>query len=144
MLCLLAPIFAGPPVPDPAPPAAGPLAALIITSVGLVGLLAPFGWSRSEPEYTVRTGEAVHLVSGLAAPSAELRYAGAPRRPRAFFARRTAYDTIPPGLAVDAATGALVGVPSMAGSYAVTVGVSDGAADPVFGSTVRVKVLPAS
>ncbi len=67
--------------------------------------------------------------------------------PRARYADfvRGRYDVpLPPGLSLDAGSGALSGVPSLAGTYTLTLGVKDGANRSVTGESFKIKVLPAS
>ena len=150
MLCFLPPIFPMPEYPPFAPPPkASGAAAFILIAIATVGLLTPVGWTRTQPEYALRVGVASQLgprpvetalVSHLDRSGT---VDGAPHKPYAFFGQHDAYIAVPPGLTVDAATGALVGVPSMAGSYTVAVGVSDGMKSSLTGPSFKVKVLPA-
>ena len=164
MLCFVPPVFRAPDYPPfSSSPEVGGAAAFIIVSIAAVGLLTPVGWSRSQPEYALRVGVASRLgpraveqelmsrldVSKIADASAAAAVGAMPtigptRRTPTFFARREAYDAIPPGLELDPATGALVGVPTMAGSYTVALGVTDGTSTHAMtGPSFRVKVLPA-
>ena len=162
MLCFVPPVFKAPDhPPSSASPDVGGAAAFIIGSIAVLGLLTPVGWSRSQPEYALRVGVASRLgprpaerelmsrldASAIAdTPAADVaaRAIGPAEHPLTFFARHEAYDAIPPGLELDSATGALVGVPTMAGSYTVAVGVTDGTGlHSKTGPAFRVKVLPA-
>ena len=150
MLCFLPPIPAVPQErpsrrPSRRPCDAGTAAAIIITVVGVVGLLTPVGWTRTQPVYALRAGIAAQLGPraedrGLAARLDRARPAGGTTH---FAAGRDAYGAIPPGLSVDAATGALVGTPTMPGLYTVAISASDGTGNAITGATFKVKVLPA-
>ena len=119
--------------------------------------LAPVGWVPSRFSYALRVGEAAHLQphpidqelistlarvrTGDARPSnteASFRYS--------FFASHAASGagSPPPGLDVDAATGALVGTPTIAGTYTVAVGIADGRTAYIDGLAFTVRVLPPS
>ena len=164
MLCFVPPVFRAPEYPplSSAPEVGGGAAALIIMCIAFVGLVTPVGWSRSQPEYELRVGVASRLgprpierelmsrldgaktVASVPPASGAARATGQAGHPVTFFARHEAYDAVPPGLTVDSATGALVGVPTMAGSYTVAVGVTDGTTKhAVTGPSFRVKILPA-
>ena len=160
MLCFLPPVFKLPEFPPfSPPPQVGGAAAFVVVAIAALGLLTPVGWSRSQPEYAIRVGVVSRvgprpaereLMSRLSAAgngkpvAAAVGTAGPVKRPLTFFARHDAYDAIPPGLELDTATGALVGVPNMAGSYTVAVGVTDGTrAHAITGPAFKVRVLPA-
>lgn len=141
MLCFLAPLPAAPQGgPQPARPQRAPTIAgpVLVTLLALCALLAPIGWAARpqgplatlaaaggagpETAYTVRVGAptrvgplpiAREMVAGLAQ--------GGSQGPSAFFA-----GALPPGLTLDPATGALVGVPTVAGVYTVALGLMDG------------------
>ena len=150
MLGFLAPVVSmRQPGPSSSPPRCGTTAATVMISfIVALALLTPVGWVRSEPEYAARVG----VVSRLGPRAEDLDLIGRldaqgtkePAGFHAFFARQDPYDAIPPGLHVDAASGALVGIPSMPGTYTIAIGVSDGEAHSVTGPAFKVKVLPAS
>ncbi len=146
MLCFLPPIPAFPQEPPPRPSSnPGSAAAIIIAAVGFVGLLTPFGWSHAQPVYALHAGIAAHLGprdedKGL---TARLDRTGAAVKPYNFAPGRDSYGAVPPGLTVDAVTGALVGTPTMPGLYTVAIRVSDGTSNAITGPSFKVKVLPA-
>ncbi len=143
MLCFLPPPPAClPPLPaaDPRRPSAR-AAAIIVLIALCVAVLAPFGWSYVEPQYDAQVGIPLQLV-----PREEdlaIRAALASRHLAGFVGRfrAGAHASVPPGLAVDGATGILSGTPSMAGTYTLALAVEDGPA-VVSGRSFRLKVLP--
>ncbi len=152
MLCFLPPILPTPPSGQPpsTPRCSGVMGTVMIVLLVGAALLTPIGWVRTQPVYAMRVGIASRLgprpeERDLASRFANLHGAGGGTgAPHAFFVRQQRYDAIPPGLRVESATGALVGVPSMAGTYTLAVGVSDGTREPIIGAPFKVKVLPAS
>ena len=120
-------------------------------------VLAPVGWVPSRLSYALRVGEAAHLqphpideqlISTLARTRASEKAPDArSSSPYAFFAVDQATSGAgapPPGLDVDAATGALVGTPTIAGTYTVAVGIAGGQSARIMGPAFTVRVLPRS
>lgn len=143
MLCFLPPAPAClPSLPAEDPRRPGARAAAVIVGIALcLAVLAPFGWSYAEPQYLAEVGIPLRLEprgEDLAVRDALARrhHAGDVGHFRA--GERT---DIPPGLAVDGATGVLRGTPSMAGTYTIALAVEDGSA-VVPGRRFRLKVLP--
>ncbi len=149
MLCFLPPVM--PPLPPRGdrprrtPPSCGAAAGTVMV-VSLVGvaLLTPIGWERKQLVYAMQVGVPAHLDPGpenLPAPGAR---AGSAAKPIAFYARQERYSTVPPGLRVDAVTGAVVGTPSMAGTYTITVGSGGGTQEPRVGAPFKIRIAPAT
>ncbi len=114
-------------------------------------VLAPIGWVPSRVTYALHVGQAAHLAphpidQDLISMLAKRKAASLPPSPYAFFASQAASGagSPPPGLDVDADTGALVGVPTIAGTYTVAVGISDGRIARILGPAFTVRVLPPS
>ncbi len=113
-------------------------------------ILAPVGWVPSRMIYALRVGQAANLQPHpidqqlIATLSKQEAVARIPHSSYAFFANGSASGAgaPPPGLDVDASTGALVGVPTMAGTYTVAVGISDGKVGRIVGPVFTVRVLP--
>ena len=117
------------------------MAAALVVAVFALALLAPFGWAYSAPEYGVQAGvpvrfgprpEDLALLDDLSRPSSM-----AP----AYRFQATADASVPPGLAVDATTGALTGTPSTPGTYTLAVAVESGGT-VLAGRSFRLVVSP--
>lgn len=145
-----------PPRRDPSPRGSGIGPAGVIMMLALFcAVLAPIGWVPSRLTYALRVGEAARLqphpiddelISTLGRTKASDRTAEG-RPPYAFFAAGEANSgagSPPPGLDVDAATGALVGTPTIAGTYTVAVGIAGGRSARILGPAFTVRVLPRS
>ena len=143
MLCFLPPAPAClPSLPAADPRRPSPRAAAVIVLIALcVAVLAPFGWSYAEPQYTAQVGMPLRL--DLREEDLAIRATLARRHLAGFVGRFRAGDqaSVPPGLAVDGATGILQGMPSMAGTYTLALAVEDGPV-VVSGRSFRLKVLP--
>ena len=151
MLCFLpmAPAWREPQLP-PRPAPGNGLAGFAIAGIVLLALLTPFGWVHPQPVYAAQVGVAARFApraedAGLVA---RLERAVAPvvdnRERYAYFIRGQHDDSLPPGLSLDRRSGALSGVPSLAGTYTLTLGVKDGANRSVTGESFKIRVLPAS
>lgn len=144
MLCFLPPPPAIlPPRPDPGPRRPGPRAATAI-AVAAVGLavLTPFGWAYDEPQFSAVVGRPLRLPARR--EDLALRDALVRRGPLGLAPSFRAGDrsSVPPGLAVDPATGTLGGTPAMAGTYTLALAFGDGRSG-LLGRRFRLKVLPA-
>lgn len=148
MLCFLPPVMPLPPPeggkPRRTPPPCGPAAGTVmVVALAGVALLTPIGWERKQFMYAMQVGVPAHLDPGP--DNLPLRAdRGSGVKPVAFYARQERYSAVPPGLRVDAATGAVVGTPSMAGTYTITVGASDGTPEPKVGAPFKIRVAPAT
>ena len=132
--------------------AAGVIMALVL----FCAILAPIGWVPSRLSYALRVGQAARLqphpidddlISTLAKERAsEVAQGGKPSSPYAFFVSQAASGagSAPPGLDVDTATGALIGTPTIAGTYTVAVGIAGGRSARLPGPAFTVRVLPPS
>ena len=95
------------------------------------------GWQPASPRVS-RTAGLVARLERAIAPAA------GPGGPYAYFVRGQHDDALPPGLSLDQRSGALSGVPSLAGTYTLTLGVKDGVDRSVTGESFKIKVLPPS
>ena len=128
--------------PPPCGAAAGTV--MVVSLVG-VALLTPIGWERKQLLYAMQVGVPAHLDPGPEnLPAMAVSKPGLPARSVAFYARQERYSTVPPGLSVDPATGAVVGTPSMAGTYTVTVGATDGSPAARVGAPFKIRIAPAT
>ena len=150
MLCFLPPVMPPQPPQDGhprrTPPPCGAAASTVMT-VSLVGvaLLTPIGWEHKQSTYAMQVGVPAHLDPGPEnLPARDAARPGAPLRQVSFYARHEHSSTVPPGLRIDAVTGAVVGTPSMAGTYTVTVSASDGTPDRKSGAPFKIRILPAT
>ncbi len=151
MLCFvpMVPAWREPQSPPRPVPGHG-VAAFVIAGTVALALLTPFGWVHPEPVYAAQVGVAARFApraedAGLVARLDRIDVpAGEPRARYAYFVRGRHDDSLPPGLSLDAGSGALSGVPSLAGTYTLTLGVKDGANRSVTGESFKIKVLPAS
>ena len=114
-------------------------------------VLAPVGWVPSRLTYALHVGQAAHLEphpidQELISLLARRKATNLPPSPYAFYASQASAGAgaPPPGLDVDADTGALVGTPTIAGTYTVAVGISDGRIAHILGPAFTVRVLPPS
>ena len=150
MLCFLPPVMPprlpqdGQPRRTPPPCGAAAGTVMVMSLVG-VALLTPIGWERKQLIYAMQVGVPAHLDPGPGnLPARATAPLGTTAKPLAFYARQERYSTVPPGLRIDAETGAVVGTPSMAGTYTVTVGASDGTPERKTGAPFKIRILPAT
>lgn len=149
MLCFLPPVMPLPPSGDgrprrTPPPCGATAGTVMVVALAGVALLTPIGWERKQLMFAMQVGVPAHLDPGaenLPRPAAS---PGAAVRPVSFYARQERYSAVPPGLRIDAATGAVVGTPSMAGTYTVTVGASDGTPERMIGAPFKIRIAPAT
>ena len=151
MLCFLpmAPAWREPQTP-PRPSFGYGVAGVTMAAIFALALLTPFGWVHPEPIYAAQVGVAARFAPRVeeAVMVARLDQVTAhadmsPRR-HSFFVRGQHDDALPPGLSLDEGSGALSGVPSLAGTYTLTLGVKDGVDRSLTGESFKIKVLPAS
>ena len=152
VLCFLPPI--PPALPPSRRPSASPRgtagAAAVIMSLALFCLtLAPFGWVPSRLTYALRVGEVArlqaHPIDQALISTVTATTPGSERlAPLAFFAGdlTSGSGVMPPGLDVDAATGAIVGTPTIAGTYTVSLGISDARLGRISGPAFTLRILP--
>ncbi len=109
--------------------------------------LAPFGWVPSRRTYALRVGEAArlqpHALDQTMIPTLPTQASGSRRlKSPVFFAGDPASGVMPPGLDVDAKTGEIVGTPTIAGTYTVSLGVSDARFGRINGRSFTLRILP--
>ncbi len=150
MLCFLPPLPAAPRQKPARPPRdASAIVGVALALVGTLAFLFPIGCVRPLPVYAARVGEEARFGPPDRDLPLQLDKAKAAKRAPPslplYFASRDGYGVgAPPGMEVDAATGTVVGTPTMAGSYTVAVGISDRMTTAIIGRHFIVRVLPAS
>ena len=102
-------------------------------------MLTPFGWVRTQPVYEMRVGLPSRLGPRAAERALLARPDGGAAARRTYVVGTSDRIAIPPGLAIEPATGALTGVPTLAGTYTVGLATSDGSTRPVVGPLFKVR-----